>query len=150
MVSLALVPIDEGVAETLREMASVTQVADSNSGYPCRLCLRDAEKGETLVLVSYDPFVLSSPYRSASPIFLHQVQCVRWRGKGIPEQQRRRQLSLRAFDVSEMMLASIIIEGEDLEGAAVRLFCDDRVDFLHVHNASPGCWALRIERSLRT
>lgn len=46
-------------------------VADASPGYPCRACLCDAEVGEELLLVSHDPFAGPSPYRCASPIFLH-------------------------------------------------------------------------------
>ena len=71
-------PIDARTADRLRAAATVVRVADESPGYPCRQCLRDAEVGEELVLVSYDPFEgfgEHSPYRSASPIFLHRDDC---------------------------------------------------------------------------
>ena len=70
-----LVAIDPQVADTLRAAGGPVYVADSKPGYPCRQCLRDAEIGEELILVSYDPFEQASPYRSASPIFLHCAPC---------------------------------------------------------------------------
>jgi hypothetical protein len=125
----------------------VVQVADTSPGYPCRQCLQDADIGEELVLVSYDPFASDSPYRSASPIYLHKSQCGEPRLNQISEQQLRRQLSIRAFDSAEMMSDAQVIDGKDLESVAVRLFESTDVAFLHVHNAGPGCWALRIERA---
>lgn len=103
--------------------------------------------GEELVLVSYDPFTSTSPYRSASPIYLHKIPCGQPQLNEISEQQLRRQLSVRAYDGAEMMLEAKVIDGHDLESVALRLLESSDVAFLHVHNASPGCWALRIERS---
>jgi hypothetical protein len=144
--SVLLVPIDPSAANRLRAGATVFNVADSSPGYPCRQCLNDAEVGEVLALVSYDPFSLESPYHSASPIYLHKDDCGEADVSTIPGQQLRRQLSVRAFDAHEMMLAGEVIDGVDLEDTAARLLASNDVAFVHVHNASRGCWALRIER----
>jgi Protein of unknown function (DUF1203) len=144
--SLLIVPIDSRDANRLREGATVFDVADSSPGYPCRQCLKDAEVGEVLALVSYDPFSLDSPYHSASPIYIHKNDCGEPDVSTIQGQQLRRQLSVRAFDANEMMLAGEVIDGVDLEDAAARLLSSSEVAFIHVHNASRGCWALRIER----
>jgi hypothetical protein len=45
-----------------------------------------------------------------------------------------------------MMLAGEVIDGVDLEDTAARLLASNEVAFIHVHNASRGCCALRIER----
>src|SRR4051794_31844167 len=42
---------------------------------PCRRCLRDAEPGEPLVLASYDPFTVRSPYAGEGPVFVHADGC---------------------------------------------------------------------------
>ena len=144
--SVLLEPIDPSEANRLRVGATVFDVADSSPGYPCRQCLNDAEVGEVLALVSYDPFTLESPYHSASPIYLHKDDCGEADVSAIQGQQLRRQLSVRAFDANEIMLTGEVIEGVDLEGTAARLLASNEVAFIHVHNASRGCWALRIER----
>lgn len=144
--SVLLLPIDPSEANRLRAGATVFDVADSSPGYPCRQCLKDAEVGEVLALVSYNPFALGSPYRSASPIYLHKEDCGQADVSTIQGQQLRRQLSVRAFDANEMMLAGEVIDGVDLEDTAARLLASNEAAFLHVHNASRGCWALRIER----
>lgn len=146
--SLLLVPIDPGEANRLRAGATVFDVAEASPGYPCRQCLKDAEEGEVLALVSYEPFVSASPYRSASPIYLHKDDCGEADVSAIQGQQLRRKLSVRAFDANEMMLAGELIEGVDLEETATRLLAAQEVAFVHVHNASHGCWALRIERAV--
>ena len=54
-----------------------TIVVDEPDSYPCRRCLRDAAPGETVVLLSYDPFVdgADTPYRQPGPIFVHAGPC---------------------------------------------------------------------------
>jgi Protein of unknown function (DUF1203) len=56
-------PIEPLVADRLRvEWANAPiHVADEHPGYPCRQCLNDAEIGEELLLVSYDPFRSTAP-----------------------------------------------------------------------------------------
>src|ERR1700730_15678764 len=100
--SVLQVPIDLNEANRLRVGATVFDVADSSPGFPCRQCLKDAEVGEVLALVSYDPFTLDSPYHSASPIYLHKDDCGEADVSTIQGQQLRRQLSVRAFDANEM------------------------------------------------
>jgi len=39
-----------------------------------------------------------------------------------------------------------VVDGRELEQAIDRLFGDERVEFLHVHYAKPGCYACRIDR----
>jgi hypothetical protein len=141
-----LVPIDPAVADRLRRQGGEIFVADSTPGYPCRQCLRDAEPGEELLLVSHDPFDGPSPYRSASPIFLHRQPCVPWAASEIPEQLSCRQLSVRAFDDAEMMVDAAVIAGSDLAATIDAMFASVGVHHLHVHNVGRGCWATRVDR----
>jgi hypothetical protein len=133
------------VAERLRAGATVVHVADESPGYPCRQCLRDAEVGEELVLVSYDPFagfVHDSPYRSASPIFLHRDGCGdRVDSSQVPDQLARRQLSVRTFDSAATMLDGRVLDGADLAATLGELFAIPGADRVHIHNAGRGCFA---------
>jgi hypothetical protein len=145
----ALTPIADDAADRLLARPDNPRlVADSYPGFPCRRCLRDAEIGEAVSLVSYDPFAGTSPYAQAGPIFLHTDGCRRWDGPGhrIPAQLLRRQVSVRAFDGADMMRDARIVAGTCLEATARDLLEDDEVAYLHVHNAAPGCWAVRIDR----
>jgi hypothetical protein len=134
------------VADELRARGGVEYVADEHPGFPCRQCLRDAEIGDVMLLVSHDPFVGTSPYRSASPIFLHKVPCQRDDKPGLPEQLTRRRLSVRAFDVAEMMVDAALVDGGDLEDTIVTLLDNPETDHLHIHNEPRGCYAARVER----
>ena len=52
--TIRLRPIEPNEADRLREVwaDSPVYVADAKPSYPCRPCLRDAEVGEELLLVS--------------------------------------------------------------------------------------------------
>ncbi|MEO5898704.1 MAG: DUF1203 domain-containing protein [Ilumatobacteraceae bacterium] len=143
----AIVAIDPTIADDLRAAGGPVYVADSYPGYPCRQCLRDAAVGDELVLVSYDPFAATSPYRCASPVFLHRTRCTPYESvPALPEQLTSRTLSVRAFDRSAMMLDAALIDGDELGVTIGRLLTDPLVDHLHLHNASRGCFAARVDR----
>jgi hypothetical protein len=121
-------------------------VADAPHSFPCRRCLRDAEPGEELLLVGYDPFEVASPYSGPGPIYLHAAECAVFSGDEVPEQQRRRLLSVRGYDASSLMTGAAVVPGTELTDAAAELFADARTAFVHVHNAGPGCFAVRLDR----
>ena len=142
-----LAPIGADAAAALRAAGGVHYVADAKPGYPCRRCLRDAEIGEELILTSHDPFTKDSPYRCASPIFIHASEChPDPDAAGLPDQLTCRQLSVRAFDDQAMMIDAAIIDGRELEQTIERFFTDPTTDAIHVHNASRGCWAVTVVR----
>ena len=144
--SYAVAGLDPFVADELRARGGIAYVADEQPGFPCRQCLRDAEVGDEMILVSHDPFTASSPYRSASPIFLHRSPCNVTAEAGLPAQLTRRRLSVRAFDTSEMMLDAALVDGGDLATAIEHLLDNRDVDHLHIHNEPRGCFAARVER----
>jgi hypothetical protein len=139
--------IDPAEADRLRAAGGVTYVADCKPGFPCRQCLRDAEIGDEMLLLSYDPFTASSPYRCASPIFIHSTPCEPDDQEGLPVQLTSRTLSVRGFDNAAMMLDAALIEGDDLAKTIESLFDNPAIDHLHVHNASRGCFAARVGRA---
>ena len=139
-------PISPEQADELRTDTAMMYVADESPGYPCRQCLRDAAIGDELLLVSFDPFHRDSPYRSASPIFIHRHACGPCDEPGVPEQLTRRQLSVRAFDADALMIDAAIIAGTDLDATVQRFFAESAAEFIHVHNATRGCWAVAVVR----
>jgi len=131
----------------LPEHAVRSVTADQEGAFPCRRCLQDAEQGEALWLLSYDPFLGDSPYRQPGPIYVHQRDCAPERLDVIPEQQLRRQLGVRAFDTAHLMVGARVIHGVELAATARELLASPDVAYLHVHNAGPGCFAVRIDRA---
>jgi hypothetical protein len=146
-VAFEIQPIDPATADRLRRAGGVPYVADEFPGYPCRQCLLDAQVGDELLLVSHDPFETDSPYRSASPIFIHASPCTPYAAQPeLPPQLTRRQLSVRGFDDGAMMLDAAVIDGGELAATIDSMFADPRIAWLHVHNATRGCWATTIAR----
>lgn len=144
---MQLKPISPSEANLLRETGGRPYVVGSKPGFPCRQCLRDGELGEAMILVSHDPFDSDSPYRCASPIFLHRDDCGHPdTGAALPDSLTIRQLSVRSFDRSSMMTDAAIIDGADLAETLSVLFEDDDVSTIHVHNAARGCWATSVGR----
>lgn len=134
--------IPSEIAARLRADATVVRVVDASPGYPCRQCLRDAEVGDEVVLVSYDPFDTDTPYRSASPIFLHRDDCSdRVDTAMVPDQLARRRLSVRTFDDAAMMLDGRVVDGAELAETLEELFAIPGAERVHIHNAGPGCFA---------
>jgi len=121
---------------------AVHRPADDRS--PCRRCLRDASAGEPLVLASYDPFTVRSPYAGAGPVFVHADGCEPFAGDST-EQVAGRTLSIRAYDADAMLNDAAVLPGERFEEAAREMLDDPDTAFLHVHFAGPGCFAFRVD-----
>ena len=125
--------------------------ADESPGYPCRACLRDAAVGDELVLVSHDPFAGwapadVSPYRSASPVFLHRDDCSdRVDAARVPLQLTGRTLSVRAYDERAMMRGGQVIDGVELEATLDEIARRGEIDRVFVHFAGPGCFAAAVQ-----
>jgi hypothetical protein len=130
----------------LAARGAVRRIADGE-GYPCRISLTDAEPGQELILTNFEHQPANSPYRASHAIYVRAGEQTYDAVEQVPEQLRRRLLSVRAFDGKGMMVGADVVDGRELEVAITRLFCDNRADYLHVHYAKPGCYAARIERA---
>jgi hypothetical protein len=131
--------------EELKARRAVRRVADSG-GYPCRISLTDAAPGEEVVLVHYEHQPADSPYRSSHAVYVRAGETTYDRVDEVPEQLRKRTLSVRGFDRDGMITDADLVDGSELEGLIDRLFADPRAAYLHVHFARPGCYAARVER----
>ncbi|MCI4568118.1 DUF1203 domain-containing protein [Lysobacter sp. CFH 32150] len=133
--------------DALRERGVVRQIADRKRSFPCRITLQDAEPGESLLLLSWTHQDAATPYRSGGPIFVRESALVTGAFRNmIPEQQRSRLLSVRAYDAHGWMRDAEVAEGTLLESLIERFFADAQVTYLHVHNARRGCYACRVDR----
>ena len=123
-------------------------VADEKPGFPCRVTLKDAEIGETLLLLNYEHQAADTPYRSAHAIFVNQNAVERYdEVDRVPEVMRERVLSVRSFGEDGMMLDADVVDGARLEPVIERFFEEPRAAYLHVHNAKRGCFSARVERA---
>jgi uncharacterized protein DUF1203 len=121
--------------------------ADSKPGFPCRVTLEDAEPGESVLLLSYPHLAVGSPYDATGPIFVRENARESFnRADSVPPVLRGRFLSLRAYGQDGMMIDADTIDGGQVEDLLERLFSQDAVAFVHVHNARRGCYSCRVER----
>ena len=122
--------------------------ADDSHGYPCRVSLQDARQGETLLLLPYRHHAVAGPYRASGPIFVREnADVAAVFEDSIPPSLHRRLLSVRAYDAEGWMHAAEVVEGHGLEACIADLFASSRIDYLHIHNARPGCYSCRVDRA---
>lgn len=122
-------------------------VADASPGYPDRVEIRDAEPGETLLLLNYQHQPADTPYRASHAIFVREGATQAYRGVDvIPEAVRVRPISLRSFNAAGEMVDADLADGNELIPVIDRLLANLEVTYLHAHYAKRGCYAARIER----
>ena len=116
---------------------------------PCRISLRAARPGEVSILLHWEHHpALGSPYRASGPIFVRQgaTETASF-VNSLPEQQRVRLLSVRAYDAEGMMVDAEVAPGAELEALVGRFFGRPEVAYLHAHNARRGCYSCRVDRA---
>lgn len=123
-------------------------LADSTPGYPDRIGLRDAEPGESLLLVNFEHLAADTPYRASHAVYVVEGATERFdRIDEVPLVLRRRLLSLRGFDAEGMMRDADVVEGTAVETAIEHLFANPAIQHIHAHYAKPGCFAALVERA---
>ena len=117
-------------------------------GAPCRVSLTDAQGGETLILTHYEHQRADTPFRASHAIYVREG-AIRANPAvdAVPDQLRRRTLSLRGFDDEGMMRAADLTEGAALEDGIAALFADPAIAYIHLHFAKHGCYAARVDRA---
>lgn len=133
--------------EELEKRRARRLIADSKSGFPCRVSLQDAEPGEEVILTNFVHLDSQSPFHSTHAIYVRKgaTTAAPCRDR-LPEMLRSRLLSIRAFDANDMLLSADVVEGERADHVIQKLFEDSSVRFLHVHFAKMGCYACRVDR----
>lgn len=122
-------------------------IADRERCFPDRIALREADPGESVLLVNYLHQPAETPYRSCHAIYVLEGARQRYdRINEVPALFRTRLLSVRAFDHADMMIDADLTPGTDLESLIERLLADPRTGYLHAHYAKHGCFAARIDR----
>jgi hypothetical protein len=131
--------------DALKARGAIRRVTDRV--VPCRVSLTDAEPGQEVVLVNFEHLAVDNPYRSRYAIFVRDGEQTFDAVDQVPEQLRRRTLSLRAWDAQDMMVSHDVVDGRQVEGSIERLLADPKTAYIHAHFAGPGCYAARIERA---
>ncbi|GAA4790738.1 DUF1203 domain-containing protein [Lysobacter hankyongensis] len=141
-------PLFELSDDALRGRGIRRVVADGRPVYPCRVSLQDAVEGETLLLLPHEHHAVDTPYRASGPIYVREAATRTQPGvDDVPALLRTRLLSLRAYDARGMMVWADVVDGAQVEAGIAQLFAIERVAYLHIHYAKPGCYACRVERA---
>ncbi len=123
-------------------------VADTKTGFPCRVSLADAEVGESLILVHWEHQPAPTPFRASHAVYVREGALPAWPAAGeVPASLSTRTLSLRGFDADDMMIVAELCKGVDAERAIPAMLADERVAYVHVHYARQGCYAARVDRA---
>jgi hypothetical protein len=133
--------------QALAERRAVRVVADKAHAHPCRISLTDAEPGQSLILVNYEHQPADTPYRASHAIFVREGEQQYDQTDAVPDQLRRRLLSVRGFDQHGMLRDADVAQGTELEPLIERLFANPQIAYLHIHMARHGCYAARVERA---
>jgi hypothetical protein len=123
-------------------------VADKPQAFPCRVEMRDAAPGETVLLLNHVYQPADTPYRASHAIFVREGAAATYdRVNEAPAVMRARLLSLRAFDADGMMVDADVVDGAVVESLIARLLANADVSYIHAHYAKRGCYAGRIDRA---
>ena len=117
----------------------------AKGGEPCRISLTDAAPGDELILVNHEHLPVDSPYRMRFAVYVRRGEARFEAHDVVPEQLRKRTLAVRAYDADGMMAEHRLVDGRELESAITALFANPAAAYLHVHYASAGCYAARID-----
>ncbi len=120
---------------------------DTKPGFPCRVSLDDAPVGTRLLLVNFDHHTAQSPYRSSHAIYVNPEATKATPPPGtVPPSISSRLISWRAFDKRGLMVDADVLEGEQLVSRIPQILNNEAVDYIHLHNARPGCYAAKVTR----
>jgi hypothetical protein len=141
-------PLLELDHDALRARGIVELRVEEPHTWPCRVSLEDALPGEQVLLLNHRHQPADSPYAASGPIVVRrEARASRSVVNEVPEQQRRRLLSVRAYDVRGWIVDAEVVEGTELERVIEQFFADPATVYLHVHNARRGCYACRVDRA---
>jgi hypothetical protein len=131
----------------LKKIGAVKMIVDKTPGFPCRVSLQDATIGEEVLLLPFQHHKTTSAYQSTGPIFVRKNAIEATLGLNeIPTMLLHRLLSLRCYNKEGIMIHATVVEGEVLSETLQELFTDNKIAYVHIHNAKPGCYNCIAER----
>lgn len=132
----------------LEARRAIRVIATDDTGYPERVEVRAARRGESLLLVNHMHQPADSPYRSSHAVFVREGAMVAYdEVDTVPEVMRSRQISLRGFDRRDHIASGVLVAGSSLDEAIEKMFGLSSVAYAHIHYAAYGCYAARVERA---
>ena len=132
----------------LEKQGMKRMIVDGKPGYPCRVSLEDAEIGDEVILAPYDFHITKSPYQSRGPIFVRKgVKTKEFKDNEIPIMLNHRLLSYRGYDKYGFMKEAVTEKGVNTKRVIEQIFGNSEIEYIHIHNSSPGCYNCEVRRS---
>jgi hypothetical protein len=145
-------PIDPERLDAMRrrgvdETGNAWNAFGAAGGEPVRCCVRRAEPGERIVLISYSPWTRPHPWAETGPVYVHAERCAGYTGDGAyPVGFDRDRSMLYPFDATGARIPEHVtyVGPNDDHGAAVRdLLATPGVEVVHVRSAIAGCYTFQ-------
>ena len=136
--------------QTDEELATrgIVRMTVDGPTYPCRVSLTDRDLGETVLLLNHVSHDVAGPYRASHAIFVTEgVEEAAEFIDEVPPVFATRILSLRGFGKDGMMVEALLAQPGEADAAIRKLFANPRIETIHAHNASRGCFSAKIERN---
>lgn len=133
--------------EALKALGVLRYHVQQDTGFPDRIEMRDAKRGETVLLLNHVCQPAKTPYRASHAIFVLEGARQRYVGLNeVPPAMETRLLSLRGFDKNHMMVDADVIDGQRIADLIEHFFSNSEIAYIHAHNAKQGCYSGRIDR----
>jgi hypothetical protein len=125
----------------------VVRMTVTSPTFPCRVSLTDRALGEKVLLLNHVSHDVANPYRASHAIFVTESdeEAAEFVDE-VPPVFEKRVLSLRGFDKDGMMAEAVLTQPGEAEEGIRKLFANPKIETIHAHNATRGCFAARIER----
>jgi hypothetical protein len=124
----------------------IVRMTVTNPMVPCRISLVDRPIGEEILLINHLSHDVTNPYRATHAIFVADAQQAEFVDE-VPPVFERRVLSLRGFDKDGMMADAVLAQPGDADAGIRKLFDNSKIETIHAHNATRGCFSAKIERT---
>jgi len=123
-------------------------IADSDTGFPCRMTLEDAPKGAALLLLNHVSRTDDGPYRASHAIFVREDarEAAVYEAQ-VPPLMRRRLLSLRGFGGDGLMVDALLAQPGEADAGLRKLLDNPTIQEVDVHTATRGCFLARARRA---
>ncbi len=150
MAPLLVQPIPPAHLDHLRQAGTdghgndVHPFAARGSGEPLRCCLRFAESGEQIALISYAPLPGPSVWREVGPVYIHAGPCAGYPSDGeLPAELSRGPRVLRTYGPDDTMNYdhnTVVLDDTDLTPIIEGLLAEPEVATVHVRTVAPQCF----------
>lgn len=88
----------------------------------------------------------ASPYKASGPIYVRKGALQRRvEPVVVHDHVLSRLMSVLAYDAAHMIFDAAVCEGSEAASEIVRLFGNDAVAYIRLHNAKRGCFSCRVD-----